>query len=156
MANERLGTSFGSAEPREPYPLPCVNLITLITYQFSFLFFVCRACLGASPTYVPQPAPPYCTVFGLSTLRTLWYAKVQPLWSDYSAWVDTTEIPTQSSYALAVLRSESKSQRLPLYSTEVSLDASLYYICIAGDNASTGLCNAYMYLTLAIQGWKNN
>jgi hypothetical protein len=28
---KRLGTSFGSAEPQEPYPLPCLNLITLIT-----------------------------------------------------------------------------------------------------------------------------
>jgi hypothetical protein len=26
----RFGTSFGSAEPREPYPLPCLNLITYI------------------------------------------------------------------------------------------------------------------------------
>jgi hypothetical protein len=43
MANERLGTSFGSAEPREPYPLPCLNLRTLITYQFSLLLFVCLA-----------------------------------------------------------------------------------------------------------------
>jgi hypothetical protein len=41
---KRLGTSFGSAEPQEPYPLPCLNLITLITYQFSLLLFVCLAC----------------------------------------------------------------------------------------------------------------
>ena len=33
-----------SAEPQEPYPLPCLNLITLITYQFSLLLFVCLAC----------------------------------------------------------------------------------------------------------------
>ncbi len=32
---KRLGTSFGSAEPQEPYPLPCLNLITLITYHVS-------------------------------------------------------------------------------------------------------------------------
>ncbi len=37
-----LGTSFGSGKPQEPYPLP-FNLITLITYQFSFLLFVCLA-----------------------------------------------------------------------------------------------------------------
>jgi hypothetical protein len=41
---KRLGTSFSSAEPQEPYPLPCLNLITLITYQFSLLLFVCLAC----------------------------------------------------------------------------------------------------------------
>jgi hypothetical protein len=43
---KRLGTSFDSAEPQEPYPLPCLNLITLITYQyqFSLLLFVCLAC----------------------------------------------------------------------------------------------------------------
>ncbi len=41
---KRLGTSFGSAEPQELYPLPCLNLITLITYQFSLLPFVCLAC----------------------------------------------------------------------------------------------------------------
>ncbi len=41
---KRLDTSFGSAEPQEPqYPLPCLNLITLITYQFSLLLFVCLA-----------------------------------------------------------------------------------------------------------------
>jgi hypothetical protein len=40
---KRLGTPFGSAEPQEPYPLPCLNLITLITYQFSLLLFVCLA-----------------------------------------------------------------------------------------------------------------
>jgi hypothetical protein len=38
MTNElkRLDTSFGSCEPPESYPLPCFNLITLITYLFSF------------------------------------------------------------------------------------------------------------------------
>jgi hypothetical protein len=41
---KRCGTSFGSAEPLEPYPLPCLNHITLITYQFSLLLFVCLAC----------------------------------------------------------------------------------------------------------------
>ncbi len=40
---KRLDTSFGSGEPQEPYPLPCLNLITLITYLFSFLLFVCFA-----------------------------------------------------------------------------------------------------------------
>jgi hypothetical protein len=35
-----------NVEPQEPYPLPCLNLITLITYQFSLLLllFVCLAC----------------------------------------------------------------------------------------------------------------
>ncbi len=46
---KRLGTPFGSAEPQEPYPLPCVNLITLITYLFSLLLFVCLSCHWASP-----------------------------------------------------------------------------------------------------------
>jgi hypothetical protein len=41
---KKLGTSFGSAEPQEPYPLPCLNLITLITYQCSLLLFVFLAC----------------------------------------------------------------------------------------------------------------
>jgi hypothetical protein len=62
-----------SAEPQEPYPLPCLNLITLITYQFSLLLFVCLACLClwlASLTY-PSPTPPYCTVVGLSTINNL-------------------------------------------------------------------------------------
>jgi hypothetical protein len=43
---KRLGTSFGSGEPQEPYP--CLNLITLITYLFSLLLFVCLACPWAS------------------------------------------------------------------------------------------------------------
>jgi hypothetical protein len=33
-----------SAESQEPYPLPCLNLITLITYQFALSLFVCLAC----------------------------------------------------------------------------------------------------------------
>jgi hypothetical protein len=47
---KKLDTSFGSGESQEPYPLPCLDLITLITYQyqFSFLLFVCLACLWAS------------------------------------------------------------------------------------------------------------
>jgi hypothetical protein len=45
---KRLGKSFGSAEPQEPYPLPCLNLITLITYLFFLLLFACLACLCAS------------------------------------------------------------------------------------------------------------
>jgi hypothetical protein len=65
MANERLGISFGSGEPQEPYPLPYLNLITLITYQFSFLLFVCLACLWAS---LYLRTLPYCTVVGLSTV----------------------------------------------------------------------------------------
>jgi hypothetical protein len=46
---KRLGTSFGFAEPQEPYPLPCLNLITLITYLFSLLLYVCLSCPWASP-----------------------------------------------------------------------------------------------------------
>jgi hypothetical protein len=68
---KRCGTSFGSAEPQEPYPLPCLNLITLITYQFSLLLFVCLACLwlAALTLTYPSPTPPYCTVVGLSTVE---------------------------------------------------------------------------------------
>jgi hypothetical protein len=50
---DKPGTSFGSAKPQdqeqEPYPLPCLNLITLITYLFSLLLFVCLSCPWASP-----------------------------------------------------------------------------------------------------------
>jgi hypothetical protein len=46
---KRLGASFGSREPRELDPPPSlINLITLITYLFSFLLFVCLACPCAS------------------------------------------------------------------------------------------------------------
>jgi hypothetical protein len=31
---KRLGISFGSDEPQEPYPLPCLNLITLSRISF--------------------------------------------------------------------------------------------------------------------------
>jgi hypothetical protein len=39
---KRLGTSFGSAEPQEPYPLPCLLIEpynTLITYLLFLLLF---------------------------------------------------------------------------------------------------------------------
>jgi hypothetical protein len=53
MANEKAWYMvhpfvLATSEPQEPYPLPCLNLITLITYLFSFLLFVCLACLWAS------------------------------------------------------------------------------------------------------------
>ncbi len=64
---KRIGISFGSDEPQEPYPLPCLNLITLITYQFSLLLFVCLACLWLAAFTYPSPTPPYYTVVGLST-----------------------------------------------------------------------------------------
>jgi hypothetical protein len=64
-----LDTSFGSCEPPEPYPLPCFNLITLITYLFSLLPFTCLACLCASLclciTLALTPYPTRCV--GLST-----------------------------------------------------------------------------------------
>ncbi len=42
---KRLGASFGSREPRESHPLFWLfNLITLITYLFSFLLFFCLTC----------------------------------------------------------------------------------------------------------------
>jgi hypothetical protein len=57
---KRLDTSFGSGEPREPYPLPCLKLITLITYLFSLLPFTCLAWLCASVRLCfssPNPLP---------------------------------------------------------------------------------------------------
>jgi hypothetical protein len=50
MKSLGTGTSFGSAEPQEPYPLPCLNLIlitiTLITYQFfTVTSTLCLSCL---------------------------------------------------------------------------------------------------------------
>jgi hypothetical protein len=42
---KRLGTTFGSRGPEELSPLPCLtSYITLITYHFSILLFVCLAC----------------------------------------------------------------------------------------------------------------
>ncbi len=35
------------------FPVSCLNLITLITYQFSLLLFVCLACPWLAYTYVP-------------------------------------------------------------------------------------------------------
>jgi hypothetical protein len=66
---KRLGTSFRSREPRDPHPLPCFlfNLITLITYLFSFLLFVCLACPCASVLTYPSPHHLTCTGVGLST-----------------------------------------------------------------------------------------
>ncbi len=48
MANEKAWYIlwFCRAEPREPYPLPCLNLITLITVFL--LLFACLACPCAS------------------------------------------------------------------------------------------------------------
>ncbi len=67
---KRLGTSFGSAEPQEPYPLPCLlfepyNLnhvsVFSVTLRLSCLPLAC-----ITLTY-PSPTPPCCTVVGLST-----------------------------------------------------------------------------------------
>jgi hypothetical protein len=44
-----LGASFGSREPRESHPLPC-----LITYLFSLLLFACLACLSAKAVHGTQ------------------------------------------------------------------------------------------------------
>ena len=63
-----LDTSFGSCEPKEPYPLPCFNLITLISYLFSLLPFACIACLCASLCLCTLALTPYPTrCVGLST-----------------------------------------------------------------------------------------
>ncbi len=65
---KRLDTSFGSCELQEPYPLPCFNIITLITYLFSLLPFTCLACLCASLCLCTLALTPYPTrCVGLST-----------------------------------------------------------------------------------------
>ncbi len=54
--------------PPEPYPLPCFNLITLISYLFSLLPFACIACLCASLCLCTLALTPYPTrCVGLST-----------------------------------------------------------------------------------------
>ena len=65
---KRLDTSFGSCEPQEPYPLPCFNLIILITYLISLLPFTCLACLCVSLWLCTLALTPYPTrCVGLST-----------------------------------------------------------------------------------------
>ncbi len=80
MANEKawyiLWPLVRSGEPQEPYPLPCLNLITLITYLFSFLLFVCLTCPW--PLGKPQLTYPsrhhltaYCAGVGVGVVRDL-------------------------------------------------------------------------------------
>ncbi len=56
---------------RIPFPVWTLKIITLITYQFSLLLFVClaAACLWLTSRTYPSPTPPYCTVVGLSTVN---------------------------------------------------------------------------------------
>ncbi len=60
------------ADQRTCPPSLC-SFITLITYQFSLLLFVCLclACLWLAALTYPSPTPPYCTVVGLSTYLIL-------------------------------------------------------------------------------------
>ncbi len=67
---KRLDTSFGSGEPQEPYPLLCLNFITLITYLFSFLLFVCLACPCVSLYSHTLALTPYMHGCWLINIRT--------------------------------------------------------------------------------------
>ncbi len=65
---KRLGTSFGSAEPQEPYPLPS-SLFEPYNYNLNhvsvFLLTLCLSCLPSGQPVLAYPSPTY--LVGLST-----------------------------------------------------------------------------------------